>query len=153
MSLATGLVCPRCMRLLQGFVCLVLACTRVPAAPSPDGGGCFQLDLQPPPDARCNPDRLDVNVCPEGLAGYGYRCAEQGCWSRFDDGPCVFSNPQSDGGPAVKYCTPVSSPYSPFEACTPALEGALRCGPDYGYRCVGGCWDFFFDGPCAKPDA
>jgi hypothetical protein len=121
--------------------------------PIPDGGGCLQVDFQPPPDAGCTPDRLDLLVCPQGLAGYGYRCAEKGCWSYFFDGPCAFSSPLTDGGPTVKYCTPVSSPYKPFEACTPALEGALRCGPDYGYRCVGGCWDFFFDGACAKPDA
>jgi hypothetical protein len=145
------------MRPLLPFVCVVLACTRVPSPTIPDGGGCSQLDFRPPPDARCNADRLDVQVCPEGLAGYGYSCAKQGCWAYFDDGPCAYNpfrdDPLPDGGPAAKYCTPVSSPYKPFEACTPALEGALRCGPDYGYRCVGGCWDFFFDGACAKPDA
>ncbi len=59
------------------------------------------------------------------------------------------------GGPSSRVCGSVGEgPKKPSETdlCSPAREGDNICpgGRGYGYTCRGGCWQFFWDGPCAR---
>lgn len=119
-----------------------------PISSSPDAStvlACVDDYAPVVPSSRCTAELEGVQVCPAGLAGYGFEC-HQGCWRRFADGVC------SAGGSSAQICNGNAGPVTPAFACTTFNQGVDVCPAGevgYGYQCTNGCWSLFYGGPCA----